>query len=406
MKKKWFLLLTLVLALSIFMLGCGETEEPEPTDPSAETEEPGETDAPDETEEPDETDAPAGGVFKIGALLPMTGPEAYYGNDMFQSYQLAVDEINEAGGVLGYTFEIFNEDDACDAAQAATAGSKIVSADPDVVVGGYCSGATIPALQQFYDANLNCLISAANSTNITDLALNQTFMLNSPGTHGVQTLTNLAKSLGVVKIATIHQGDDYTKNLSDIVHREMPDDGFEVVGEEVMEKGAADVSAIVTAIRNSGAELVYWCGYFADGSNVIKQLRQGGYEGVIVCGDGSASTELITGSGEAGEGVYVTAPPFVELIEGGEDYIAQYQAKFNMPPGSYSTLCYDTIYVIKQAMEDAGSIEFEDLRVAIENIDFPGMSGQIKFAPNHELALSNFMIVQIQDGAFVRVDLE
>ena len=59
MKKKWFLLLTLVLALSIFMLGCGETEEPEATDPPAETEEPGETDAPDETEEPGETDAPA-----------------------------------------------------------------------------------------------------------------------------------------------------------------------------------------------------------------------------------------------------------------------------------------------------------------------------------------------------------
>lgn len=401
MKRKWFLLITLILALSVFLLACGDKG-----GKPAETDAPDKTDAPDETDAPEETDAPAGGVFTIGALLPMTGPEAYYGNDMFQSYQMAIGEINDAGGVLGYTFEIFNEDDACDAAQAATAGSKIISAEPDIVVGGYCSGATIPALQQFFDANLVMLVSAANSTNITDLALNQTFMINSPGTHGVQTLTKLAKHLGVTKIATIHQGDDYTKNLSDIVERDMPGDGFEVVAVEVMEKGAADVSAIVTAIRNAGAELVYWCGYHADGSNVIKQLRQGGYEGEIVCGDGSSSVDLITGSGEAGEGVYVTSPPYVELAEGGAEYVAKYQELYGQPPGGYSTLCYDTIYVIKAAMEETGSIEFEDLRSAIEDIDYPGMSGRIMFADNHELAESNFMIVKIENGEFVLVTVD
>ena len=164
-------------------------------------------------------------------------------------------------------------------------------------------------------------------------------MINSPGTHGAQTLLDLAKHLEVTKLATIHQGDDYTKNLSDIVEREAPGQGFEVVTVQVMEKQAPDVSAIVTAIRNAGAELVYWCGYHADGSNVIKQLRQGGYEGFIVCGDGSSSVDLITGSGPAGEGVYVTSPPYVELAEGGEEYVAKYEAKYGMPPGGYSTLC-------------------------------------------------------------------
>ncbi len=411
MKRKWFLLLTLILAFSVLAMGCAKKKEPAKTDAPApdktEAPAPDKTDAPDvkETEKPDE---PAGEAreLKIGVLVPTTGPEAYYGKDMLNSYQMAVDEINEAGGFMGgYTFVLAPEDDACDPAQAATAASKILSGDPDFIVGGYCSGATIPALQQFFDADKVMLISAANSTNITDLNLNQSFMINSPGTHGVQTLTKLAKHLEVTKIATIHQGDDYTKNLSDIVERDMPGDGFEVVTVQVMEKQAPDVSAIVTAIRNAGAELVYWCGYHADGSNVIKQLRQGGYEGFIVCGDGSSSVDLITGSGPAGEGVYVTSPPYVELVEGGEEYVAKYEAKYGLPPGGYSTLAYDTIYLLKDAIEKAGTIEFEAVRDTLQNIEYQGMSGLIKFADNRELAESNFMIVQITDGKFVRIDL-
>ncbi len=394
MTKKWLLLLIMVLTLALFAFGCAESGEPA-TEGQGGEEQAGEESTGEET---------SGGVIEIGVLAPTTGSEAYYGNDMVQSYQMAIDEINEAGGVLGNTLELFVEDDACDAAQAATAASKIISAEPDFVVGGYCSGATIPALQQFYDAGLIMLVSCANSTNITDLALEQTFMINSPGTHAVQTLSALLSSLGVTKVATIHQGDDYTKNLSDICEAQLPEAGFEIVAVEVMEKGAADVSAIVTAIRNAGAEFVYWCGYHADGSNVIKQLRQGGYEGYICCGDGSASPELITACGPDGEGVYVTSPPNVELAEGGEEYIAKYTDLYGTGPGAYSTLCYDTIYVLKEAIETAGSTDYEAVRDAIQNIEYQGLSGLIKFAENRELAVSNFIVMQIEDGAFKLIE--
>ena len=229
----------------------------------------------------------------IGVLVPTSGSEAYYGTDMLQSYQLAVDEINAAGGVLGRKLALYQADDGCDADMASQAASKIVSGGVDFVVGGYCSGATIPALQKFYDAGLMMLISAANSTEITAQGLDQSFMINSPGTHAAITLTDLCMSLGTKKVALIHQGDSYTQNLSNICAEALPGSGIEIATVQVMEKNAADVSSIVTAIRNSGADFVYWCGYHADGSNVIKQLRQGGYDGAIAVGDGSASVELI-----------------------------------------------------------------------------------------------------------------
>ena len=341
----------------------------------------------------------------IGVLSPTSGSEAYYGNDMLQSYQLAVDEINAAGGVLGRQLALYPADDACDSNTSSQAASKIVSSKVDFVVGGYCSGATISALQQFYDAKLLMLISAANSTDITALGLNQTFMLNGTSEHAAVTLTDLCKFLGCTKVALIHQGDSYTQNLSDTCSRVLPQSGIDIATVQLMEKGAPDVSAIVTAVRNSGADFVYWCGYHADGSNVIKQLRQGGYEGEIAVGDGSASVELIEACGPAGEGVYVTSPPYVGFTTGGEKFISDYKAKFNMEPGTYATLCYDTIYMLKSAIEKANSLDMEKVRDIVQNIEYDGLSGFTKFTSDRELAISNFIVIQIKNGEFQLITL-
>jgi len=341
----------------------------------------------------------------VGIMVPTSGSEAYYGNDMYQAYQLAVEDINKAGGILGRQVELYLADDGCNPNMSTQAAARILAQNPDFIVGGYCSGSTIPALQQFYDEDLLVLVSVANSTEITKLGLEQTFMVNSPGSYAILTLIDLINHLGVKKVAIIHQGDAYTKNLSDLCDEALPPAGFEIVTTQVMEKGAADVSAIVTAIRNAGAEFVYWCGYYADGSNVIKQLRQGGYTGIICVGDGSMSPELITASGPAGEGVYVTSPPFIEFVEGGEAFMEAFQNKFGMPAGTYSNISYDTLMMLKVAIEEAGTIETFAVRDKIQNITYNGLSGEIRFNEVREPALSNFIILQIEDGAFKLINL-
>ncbi|MCL2444061.1 MAG: branched-chain amino acid ABC transporter substrate-binding protein [Treponema sp.] len=373
LSRKFLVILALVLVFSVAIVGCRRSSGPSDT-----------------------------GNIKIGVLVPISGSEAYFGNDMYNSFALAVDHVNARGGVLdGRMLELLAPaDDGCDALMAAKAATMITSQNPHFVVGGYCSGATIPALQEFYDKDLVMLVSAANSTRITDLRLNQTFMINSPGTHQVDSLILLLNSLGVKRVATIHQGDDYTQNLSDICHAKLPGAGFEMVFTGVMEKGAPDISAIVTAIRNSRAEFVYWCGYFADGGNVIRQLRQGGYTGYICAGDGSSSVELITACGPAGEGVFVTSPPNVEFSAGGGDFLAAYRAKYNLEPGAYATLCYDTIMLLADAIEQAGTTETAAVRDKIQNANYQGLSGLISFTPNRELANSNFIIIQIRNGVY------
>jgi len=347
--------------------------------------------------------ADSGDEIMIGVIAPLSGTNTFYGKDMVQSYQLAIDEINAAGGILGRQVKLYEADDGADPTMATTAASKIISKGVDFVVGGYASGAIIPTLQMFSDENLLLLISNANSTEITKAGFTQSFMINNPGSHAVITLAELLKYLGSQKVALIHQGDSYTKDLADICREELPKSGFEIVAYEMMEQNAPDVSAIVTAIRNSGADFVYWCGYHADGSNVIKQLRRGGYTGNICVGDGSASPDLITACGEDGEGVYVTSPPHVKFSEGGEKFSADYKAKFNIDPGAYATLNYDTIYLLKEAIEKAGTADMEKVRDALMDIEFKGLSGTIKFNADREPIESKFILLVIKDGDFALV---
>ena len=391
MSKKFLLVVLLVLASSLLLFACTQPSAPQPAPTT-----PAPTPAPapgGATTTP--APAPSGGTLKIGALLPMTGSEAPYGADMLNSYKMAIEEVNSAGGVLGYTFTISEEDDACDGAQANLAGARIVSGDPDFIVGGYCSGATIPALQLFLDADKLMLISAANSTRITDLGMPQTFMINSPGNHQIVKFIELLNKLGSKNVAIIHQGDDYTKNLSDLCDEMLPPAGFTIVATEVMAKGEPDVSAIVNKIRSANADMVLWCGYFADGSNVIKQLRNGGYTGDITCGDGSSDTQLIEGSGPQGNGVYVLSPPYVNFAEGGQAYIDKYRSMYNSDPGPYSTLCYDTIMLLVDGITRANSIETGAVVAAIKQNNYDGLSGNLSFADDHTLLKSNFIVLQI-----------
>jgi branched-chain amino acid transport system substrate-binding protein len=345
------------------------------------------------------------GPINLGVLLPISGAQAFYGNDMNNAYILAVEEINARGGLLGREVVLLPvSDDGCDPMMAAQAATRITSSNAHFVVGGFCSGATIAALQEFYDNNLIMVISASNSTRITDLGLNQSFMLNSPATHQVDKLIDLIHHLGVTEVAVIHQGDDFTQNLSDIANQKFPGANINIVTTQVMEIGAPDVSAIVTAVRHAGAELVFWAGYFADGGNMVRQLRQGGFDGYIVGADGSSSTEFIPATGPAGQGVMVLSTPNAQLAAGGASFDEAYIARFGMSSGSYAAHAYDTVMLLATAIEQAGTTEFNAVRNALQNIEFRGITGLVAFTPERELRYSNFLVLEIWDGAYRLVE--
>src|SRR5574340_796063 len=141
--------------------------------------------------------------IKIGAQVPTSGSEAPYGIDMLNAIRMAADEINAKGGVLGEKINVIAGDAACDPQVAVNAASKLVSLGVTGVVGGYCSGATLPTLKVYGDAHVPFVITASNSTELIGANPGNAFMINSTGFDQVKTAVELFKARGIKTLAII-----------------------------------------------------------------------------------------------------------------------------------------------------------------------------------------------------------
>ncbi|HLV84707.1 branched-chain amino acid ABC transporter substrate-binding protein [Devosia alba] len=341
---------------------------------------------------------PAYAEMKIGILAPTTGSEATYGQDMANAVNLAISEINAAGGVLGEQLSSVIGDDGCDPQQAVNAASKLASSDVVGVVGGYCSGATVPTLKIFGDASIPFVITGANSTKLIPANPGNAFMINSTGNDQVAKAIEYFNSVGAKSLAIVNQGDAYSQDLADLTKKDWEAAGNTVPAFEVANKGEQDYSAIVTAIRSANPDAVFWTAYYADGGLLIRQLRQAGYQGTIAVGDGSNSPELFSIAGSAAEGVIGFSNPIAEFLPGAKDFIADYTAANGSPPGPYAPLAYDGMHLLATAIEAAGSTDPAAINAALMDADYPGIAGQITFTPENTLARSNFVVLKGNGG--------
>ncbi len=340
--------------------------------------------------------------LKIGIMVPTTGSEATSGKDMENAIKLAAMEINDGGGVLGMKIDTMTGDDACDPQQGTAAATKLVSAEVAAVVGGYCSGATLPTLKIYGDANVPFVIAAANSTKLIDANMGNAYQINSTGFDQTATAIDLFEKKGAQKIAVIHQGDGYSEDLAKLTRDKWTEMGKEVVAYEVVNKGEQDHSALVTRIKSKAPDAVFWTAYYADGALLIKQLRQAGYRNLIAVGDGSNSPKLLEIAGKAAEGVYCFSNPTVDYLPAAKDFHANYKKTFNQEPDAYAALAYDGMKLMADAIERAGSTDKDAIIKALgETTSFTGIAGPVSFTDKNTLARSNFVTLIAKDGKWV-----
>lgn len=338
--------------------------------------------------------------LKIGVLVPTTGSEATYGQDMANAVQLAMDGINKDGGINGQQLSMVVGDDGCDPQQAVNAATKLASSGIVGVVGGYCSGATVPTLKIFGDAKLPFIITAANSTKLIPANPGNAFLVNSTGNDQVAKALEVFKAKGVKSLAIVNEGDAYSQDLASLTQTDFTKAGGTVSAYETVNKGEQDFSAVVTKIKAANPDAVFWTAYYADGGPFIKQLREGGYQGTIIVGDGSTSTELFKLAGDAAEGVLALSSPTPDFLPNAKAFADAYKAKFGNAPGPYAALTYDGMDLLASAIKSAGSTDSAKVIATLEKADFKGLAGEISFAPDHTLARSNFIVLEGKGGAW------
>lgn len=331
------------------------------------------------------------GEITLGMLAPFSGQEAAFGDYMRYGAELAIAEINADGGVDGRELALVTEDDACDPTAAVSAANKLVTAGVAASVGGYCSGATLPTLPVFADAEIPMVIPAANSN---ELVGQGAFMINGTGAQQAEAVVAYVQKIGAESVAIIDDNTDYSVDLATSVQDQA--DGFEVVAHESVNPDEKDFSANVNSVLGSDPDFIVWTGYYQAGGLLVNQFRGAGYDGEILVGDGSVDAQLASIAGEGSvENVVGTFTRTPDMLENGEQWIADYEeVSGGEAPGPYSMQTYEAVMTVAQAFSEAGSTEYGAVVDALNALDgFPLLSGDLTFADDGSREGGGFVIV-------------
>ncbi|GEB34605.1 MULTISPECIES: branched-chain amino acid ABC transporter substrate-binding protein [Brevibacillus] len=340
----------------------------------------------------------------VGVLLPVTGNNATDGKDMQNAIEMAVKKVNDSGGVLGKKLKIEVADDGCDPQMATTAANKLVSQNVVAVVGGYCSGATLPSSGVFKNANIPMIVPAANSAKLPAQGYDTLFLINGLTPDQAQTAADYMAANQAKKVALIHDNSAYAKDLADFAKAAVEKSGGTVIAYEAINPEEKDFSALVTKLKGLQPDATYFTGYYAAGGLLVKQFKQKAVPGLFLVGDGSFSEDVIKIAGaDNAEGLLITATPTAEFIEGAEAFTTEYKQTYNnLAPGPFSALSYNAVNLLADALKRANSTERDAIKKALkETKDFQALGQTISFNAQNTLDTSNFAVLKVTGGKFI-----
>src|SRR6202451_2716049 len=302
----------------------------------------------------------AGGAhaqLKLAVAGPVTGANAAFGAQLTQGVQQAVEDINKAGGILGQKVEVEIGDDVSDPKQGVSVSNKFIGDGVKFVVGNFNSGVTIPASSVLAEHGVLDITPAATNPKITERGLWNTFRTCGRDDQQGMVWAELARDkLKGKRIAVIHDKTTYGKGLADAALDNMHKFGVKEVLYEGVNTGEKDYSAIVSKIKESGADYLMWGGLHTEGGLIIRQMRDQGMKTVMISGDGITDSEFAAIGGPGVEGTLMTFGPEPRKNPNAQEAVASFKAK-GFDPQGYTLYSYAAVQIIKQAAEKANSLD-------------------------------------------------
>jgi branched-chain amino acid transport system substrate-binding protein len=325
----------------------------------------------------------AGQDIRIGVAGPLTTPSATFGVEMRQAVDLAIDERNAAGGVLGGKVIAAVIDDQADA-EKGKAAAKALCDDPRVlaVVGPVNSGVMLASEKLYADCGLPIVTPMASNPAITEQGLANVFRLTNRDDHKGPALARwLTTSMGKKAAVVVDDGTPYGKGIADQFANGFAAAGGGVVKRWTAKAGQTDFAAEVAGLPKDFDVLFF--GGIKEGAYVLKDMRKAGLNQVFACGDGCWSVGgFITpaeGAASTGEGVRVlSAAPAIGKVPGSADFAERYKARFG-PINNYAASSYDSARVVMSAIDAAatkkgGVPDRADVLTALKDIKFQGVA--------------------------------
>ena len=344
----------------------------------------------------------SGDSITLGTVTTNSGTAAAYGEAEVKGFELAVSEINAKGGINGKKVKLESMDDKGDATEASNAYNKLAGDNNVLAVAGPTISATTAAVAPLADqSKLVTIAPAATSDSIeTGNYLFRTCFKDSY--QGEVAARFAAENLKVKKVAVLYgTGDPYSSGVGEAFAKAAEKLGLEVVDKESSSSADdTEYSAQLQKIQASGAELLYAPYYYSvAGPYIIPQARSVGFEGYVMGPDGYDGLKLTGDKSQYNKTYYTTHYSADDNTNTKvQDFIKSYKSKNNAEPNTFAALGYDTIYMIKQAIEKAGeNATREDVRNAVAGMTFDGVTGKFTMDKSGSPTKS-VTVLEMKDG--------
>ena len=324
-------------------------------------------------------------TFKIGGIGPITGGAAIYGTAVMNGAQLAIDEINAAGGINGCQIEYNFQDDECDNEKSVNAYNVLKDWGMNILVGSVTSGCCIAVAAESVNDNMFQITPSGSAVDC--IANKNVFQVCfSDPNQGVGAATYIGQNAVASKVAVIYDSSDpYSSGIYAKFAAEAKNQNFEIVSAEAFTAdNKTDFSVQLQKAADNGAELVFLPIYYTEASLILSQAASAGYDFKFFgCDglDGILGVENFDTS--LAEGVMLLTPFAADANDAQtKKFVADYQAKFNETPNQFAADAYDAVYIIKAAAEKANvkpdmgvSAMSDALQAAMLEVSVDGLTG-------------------------------
>ncbi|MGE5344745.1 MAG: ABC transporter substrate-binding protein [Acidithiobacillales bacterium] len=344
--------------------------------------------------------------IKVGVVLPLTGSEAAFGEIERNSFQMAVDEINAAGGVKGNRIELLFEDDTGKPEVGRSAVEKLISRDKvPVITGGYSSSVTIAATAVAQQFKVPFLVTTGSADEITEKGYEYVFRINPPASEYPAAVTTFLTDVAKPKTAVIlHENTSFGQSSSKSFEKILDKIGVKVLLKEGYNANAVDFKPLLTRVKSLNPDLVYMVSYVMDAALLMRQSKELDINPSLFVGGGAGFTlpEFQANAGSAAEYVY-SATLWTDSVPypGAKDYSKKYTAKFKKNTEYHGAEAYASLYVVADALKRAKSMTPAGIRDALAATDVKTAFGPVKFVSygkkTQQNKLPTFM-VQWQKG--------
>src|SRR5438132_7148958 len=342
-----------------------------------------------------------GGVIKVGITGPFTGAYADPGTAIRNAGELAIADINAAGGINGRKLQAVSEDDACDAQQGTQAAEKLLTEKIVAIVGGYCSGASIPESDILHrSGDLPFITAASSNPKFTEQGYDNVFrMVSRDDAEGPADVSFIQQFLKASKIAIMHDNTTYAKGLADSAKQAAQAAGITVTYFDAITPGQKDYTAALVKVGTGNPDALFYTGYYPEFGLLAKEYvsLSPSYKLDGDSADVDPSVIKVAGAALTNPGITITTLPTTEFIHNAKNdkFTSEYQSKYGGAPGDYSSYEYDGMMALAQALKnDGGKTDAKSLNAAIHAVKISdGITGSIAFDNKGDRPAPEFMAV-------------